>query len=166
MALQIVPLSCVERIDQPLHGNNGFRRRKGAVSSAIDKRAAEEFLVARLFDNLQVGTFILHHYQPIAFGMQRQDRKTDFTVKDDISLEVTNGLGIGADARGMVERIQVGLEIEAGLLVERMHFISVDGACQLCTVVHASVPGDIAPCARLQFSAKRKDKWEVNVLIP
>src|SRR5260370_41138779 len=47
-----------------------------------------------------------------------------------------------------------------------MHLISVDGVCQLYSVIDASVPGNIALCARFQFGTKRKDKREVNHLVP
>ncbi len=161
-----MPFSSIEPVDQPLHGSNGFRGRKRAVSCTRNKCAAQEFLVARIFDDLLVGGLILHHHQAIALGMQRQDREMDFAVKDNIFLEVANGIGIGADARGIVERLQVGVQTETGLFVERMHFISVDRVRQLYSVVHASVPGDITPCARLKFGAKRKEKWEVNFLGP
>src|SRR5260370_23942715 len=89
-----------------------------------------------------------------------------FAVKNDISLEVTNGLGIGADARSLVERLQVGVEIEAGLLVKGANLLTADRAIQLFPVIDPRVPGDIALGAKLEFCAKRTNKPKIHSVLP
>lgn len=136
------------------------------MSRAVDKRAAEESPVARFIHNFLVRALVLNDNQSIPFGMQRQDRKMDFVVENNISLEVTNSLGIGADTGGIVERIQVGVEIEAGLLVKRVNLVTANRTLQLFSVIDSRVPGYIAPRARLELRTKCKNKWKLHLLIP
>src|SRR5580704_4406585 len=161
-----MPSSRIQAIDEGPDGGNGFRRREGAVSRAIDKRAAQEFSAARFINDFLVRAFVLNHHQAIAFGMHCQHRDVKFTVKDNISLEVMNGLGVSADPRGLVQRFEIGVEVKAGLLVKRANLVAADRTIQLSAVVDSRVPGDIALRARFEFGAKREDKWKVHLLIP
>ena len=164
--IDVVPCSRIQAIDERLNGGDGFRGREGTVPRAIDKRAAQKFSVVRFIDNVLVGAFVLNHNQAIAFGVHGQDRNVNFAVENYIPLEVVDGLAIGADSRGIVQRVQIGVEIEAGLLVERTHLVAADRAIQLSPVIDSRVPGDIALCACLEFRTKRKCKWKVHLLVP
>src|SRR5216684_1928481 len=164
--IDILPFSGIQAVEQRLNCSDGFRRREGTVSRAIDKRAAQEFRVARFIDDTLVGAFILNHHQAIALGVQRQHRKMDLAVKDNIRLQVTNRLGIRTDPRRIVQRLQIGVEVEARLLVKRANLVAANRVLQLHPVIDSRVPGDIALCAGLQFRTKRKYKGKVHLLIP
>src|SRR5713226_3089686 len=90
----------------------------------------------------------------------------DLAVKNDISLEIMYAFWVGADPYGVFQGFQIGIQTETGLLVEFLHFMPVDRVRQLSSVVHASVPGNIALRARFKLGAKREDKWENDPLIP
>ncbi len=105
--IDALPSSRIQALDQRLNGRDGFRRRETTVSRAIDKRAAKELSVARFVDDVLVSAFVLNHHQTVALGMQRQHRDVDLTIENDIPFQVTNGLRIGADSRGIVQRLQI-----------------------------------------------------------
>src|SRR5580704_5470849 len=98
--------------------------------------------------------------------MQREDRNMNFAVKNNIPLEVLDGFGVGADSRRVIQRVQIGVQVEARLLVKRANLLAADRTIQLSPVVDSCVPGNIALGARLKFSAKRKYEWKVHLLIP
>src|SRR5579863_1838879 len=98
--------------------------------------------------------------------MQGQDRNMDFAIKDNILLEIMNSLGIGADSRGIIESVEIGVEIQTSLLVERTNLVAADGAIQLAAVIDSGVPGDVALGAKLKLRAKRESKGKVHLLVP
>src|ERR1700722_3074987 len=164
--IDVRPSSRIQAVDELLNSSDGFRRGESAVSGAKDKSAPQEFAVTRFIDNVLVGAFILNHHQPIALGMQSQHGNVDFAVKDNISLEVVNGYGISADSGGLIERFQIGVEIEASLLVKCANLVAANGAVQLSAVIDPRVPGNVALGAKLKLRAKRKSEWKVHLLVP
>src|SRR5579863_4765398 len=98
--------------------------------------------------------------------MQRQDRNMDFAVKDNILLEIVNSLGISADSGGIIESVEIGVEIQTSLLVKRANLVAADGAIQLPAVIDSGVPGDVALGAKLKLRAKREGKRKVHLLVP
>ena len=79
--------------------------------------------------------------------MHGQDRNVDLPIKDNVRLEVVKGLRIGADTRSVLKSLQVGVEIQSRLLVERDDFIVIDGIGEQRTVIHAGVEGCVSPGA-------------------
>src|SRR5580700_110186 len=160
------PFAAVQTIEEFPNGSNGFRRREGAVAGAVDKRTAQEFSVARFIDNLLVSTFILYDNQPVALGMQREHRNMNLPVENNIPFEIFHGFRIGGDARGVLERLEVCFEIEAGLRVKRANLFAADGMLELPSVVNARVPRNVTLRTSFEFRAKCKNERKVYLLIP
>ncbi len=160
--VNVVPPSGIETIDQGLHGGDGFRRGEGTVSGAVDKGASQEFAVAHFIDDLLIGAFVLHHHQSIALGMQRQNGNVKLSVEDDILFQIANRLGVGTDARGILQRFQIGVEIQSCLLVKRHYLSASNGTIQLVAIINSGIPGDVALRAEFQLPAKGKDEGKVH----
>ncbi len=58
--------------------------------------------------------------------MDRQNGFVNLPVENDVSLQVANRLGIRADSRGIVQRVQIRVEIEAGLQVQRANLVAAN----------------------------------------
>src|SRR5271168_2659661 len=98
--------------------------------------------------------------------MQGQHRNVNSAVENNILLQIVNSFGVRADARGILKRLQIGVEIQAGLLIKRNNLSASNGAIQLVAVIDSSVPGDVALCADFQLRAKRENERKVDLLIP
>src|SRR5256884_9944272 len=106
--------------------------------------------------------FVLHQNEAVNLGVHGEDGDADLTVENDVGCKIVNGFGVGADACLRLKGLEVGVEIQAGLLVERNNLVAIDGTSKQGPVIDTDIPGRIAPGARFQFGAKSKEEREVG----
>src|SRR5580700_2410527 len=103
-SIDVVPSSRVQAVDERLNGGDRFRRRKGAMPRAVNKRPPQEFSVSFFVDHFLVSALVLNYYQAIALRVEREHWNVNLAIENDIPLEVAHGLGIGADSYGLIQK--------------------------------------------------------------
>src|ERR1700751_6320542 len=98
--------------------------------------------------------------------MHGQNGDPNLAVENNVAFQIVQGLGVGADAHGVLERLEIGVESEPSLPVEGGHFVVIDRTSEHSVIIDVGVPGPVALRSRFQFSAKREDKRNINQLSP
>ena len=86
----------------------------------------------------------MHQNESVALGVHGENGDVNLPVEDNIRFEIVKGFRVGADSNCVLESLQVGVQIQAGLLIEGGDFSAIDGASQKRTVVDAGVRGRVA----------------------
>ena len=74
-----------------------------------------------LVDDILVSALVFHHDQSITFGVQSEHGNVNLAVEDNVVFQVSDRGLLRLDARGIVQRLKIGIQTKAGLLVERLN---------------------------------------------
>jgi hypothetical protein len=138
--MKVGPMARVQASDQVFQGGNGLCRSKRAVSGAMHEDLTEEPLVAGLAHHVTISAFILVRDQAITFSVHGEHGEVDISVEDDVLFKIVHRVGIGGDARGLVQGFQIVFQAEPRLFVKSANFRAVDGVFELFPVVNAGIP--------------------------
>ena len=163
--VKALPASCIQTLNQRLQRSYRFCCCEGAVPCMMHKRLAQERAMGCAGDNGRIGLLVLHRHGVIVGGVQSQDRYFDATVEDNVLTQVIDRRWICHDPRCVVEHLEVGIQTQAGLLVQCLHFAIVDGECELFLVINSRVPRRVTTCAGFQFSASGKEEKKVKIVL-
>jgi hypothetical protein len=119
-----------------------------------------------LVDDILVGALVFYYDQPIALGVQSQHGNMNLPVEGNVVFQVSDRGLLGLDARSIVQSLNIVIQIEASLLVERLNLRIVDRILELFLVVDAIVPRRIPAGATLEFSPKTETKRKVDIRQP
>src|SRR5207248_2190665 len=136
--------------------------RERAMSRAMHEDLAQQELLVSSTHDVGVGTLIGGDDQAVAGGVDGQDRHGEVAVERDVPLEIGGGSRVRLDSRSSIQSVEVLLEVEPGLRVERLHLSPVGRRGELCRVVDASVPRRVASGAMLELRAIAKREAEVD----
>src|SRR5437016_5136260 len=100
---------------------------------------------------------ILHQNEAVPLGVQGEHGDVNLSIEDDVGFEVVKRIRIGADARGVLKGLQVGIQIEAGPLIERDDFVAIDGIREQRAVIHAGVKRRVTAGAEFQFGTRSEE---------
>ena len=81
---------------------------------------SQQRAVGCLGDDVRIGLRMLHRHYVVIGGVQRQHRDTDLPVEDYVLAQIIDRCGIRGNPRCIVQSVQIGIEIQAGLLVQRV----------------------------------------------
>lgn len=112
-------------MNERLEGSQRLCRGKGAVAGAMDKYLAQQAVVSCKANHAGISLLIFVDYQPIAGGMHGQYGNVQVAVEGDLLVQVRLGTRIGADRRRCIQRVQVLVHAQPGLLVEGSNFSAI-----------------------------------------
>src|SRR6266568_650211 len=161
-----VPLPGGQAVLQRLDGGDGLGRGERAVPGAVHEDLAEQVTVAGPVDGAAVRLLVLRHDQPVSGGVHREHRHRDAPVERDVLDQVELGVRVGLDPRRAVQRQQVLGQAEPGRLVKRLDLLEVGRLGQVGEIVHAGVPGWVAPGPGLEFGPEGEDEREGHLRAP
>src|SRR5580692_4232688 len=98
--------------------------------------------------------------------MQSQNRYTNLSIKNNISLKIVQRRLLCLNPRSLFQPLQVIVQTQPSLRVERLHFVVIYRLLQLRSIVHAVIPRPIPARSFLQFRAEFKSKWKINLRQP
>ena len=156
----------VDARDERLRRRERLRWREGAVPRAAHENLAQHVGVAILARDLGIGLLILIDDQAVASGMHRQDGQIEIAAETDIAVEILHRARFGRDTRRAVKRIEVSLQVQPRMGIERLDLTIISRAFELGAVIDAGIPGWIASRASFEFGARVEGEEEVDLALP